>query len=130
MSRDSLVTAAAKAVELHYLKSAEAEVKAARDAVAIARATIEKLEQELVTCQEEIESLETVEGDPTPSARILTVEVARLLGRDELKFTAANGKYQVTRDGRPAVGLSVGERTAITLVHFFEVVARFATAKR
>lgn len=34
------------------------------------------------------------------------------------------GKYRVIRDGQPALGLSMGERTAITLVHFLESVAR------
>jgi wobble nucleotide-excising tRNase len=56
---------------------------------------------------------------------VLTKEVARLLGRDELKFEAVGQQYRVTRDGIPAVGLSVGERTAITLVHFLETIARF-----
>ena len=60
-----------------------------------------------------------------PSAKVLTEEIARLLGRNELKFEAAGGKYRVTRDGQAAIGLSVGERTAITLIHFLESVARY-----
>jgi wobble nucleotide-excising tRNase len=48
-----------------------------------------------------------------------------LLGRSELKFEAVDGRYVVTRDGQPAAGLSVGERTVIALVHFLESAARF-----
>jgi len=126
---DSLVREAARAVELHYLKSAEAGVKTNQDAAAAARAEVERLEGELAGHRAEITSLEAVDGDPMPSAQVLTEEVARLLGRDELKFEAIDGKYRVTRDGEAALGLSVGERTAITLVHFLESVARFDASK-
>jgi wobble nucleotide-excising tRNase len=64
-----------------------------------------------------------------PTAKILTQEVARLLGRNELVFEAIGGRYLVSRDGQPAIGLSAGERTAITLVHFLESVAKFDGSK-
>ncbi|MDM7888318.1 AAA family ATPase [Curtobacterium sp. NPDC087082] len=56
--------------------------------------------------------------DAGPLASELTRDVAVLLGRDELRFTAVDGRYAIERDGRPAVGLSEGERTAISLLHF------------
>ena len=121
---DELVQAAAKAVELHYLKTAEAEVAEKKAEAAEQKTKADKLNEELSQLATQITALEAVDGDPTPSAKVLTEEVARLLGRNELKFEAVEGKYQVTRDGEPATGLSVGERTAITLVHFLEVVAR------
>lgn len=121
---DSLVMEAAKAIELHYLKSAETEVMSNQQTATSAREKVQGIGDELIGYREEIASLEFVEGDPMPSAKVLTEEVTRLLGRDELKFETADGKYQVKRDGRPALGLSMGERTAITLVHFLESVAR------
>lgn len=122
--RDSLVQAAAVAVELHYLKAAEAEVEANQQTATAAQAEAQQILVELNTHRDEITSLESVEGDPLPSAKVLTEEVSRLLGREELQFQAVDGKYHVTRDLQPALGLSMGERTAITLVHFLESVAR------
>ncbi|RMB77644.1 hypothetical protein AYK61_15360 [Rhodococcus sp. SBT000017] len=125
---EELVQDAAQKVERHYLKRAEAEVGTQRGFADEKLLEVRRLEVELGECATEIGTLETVEGDPTPTARVLTEEVARLLGRSELKFEAVNGHYHVTRFGEPAVGLSVGERTAITLVHFLECVARFDAA--
>ena len=122
---DELVQVAAKAVELHYLKKAEDEVAEEQKRATEQRALSAKTGEELKEIGNQITALDEVDGDPTPSAKVLTEEVARLLGRNELKFTALDGKYMVTRDDEPAIGLSVGERSAISLVHFLEAVARF-----
>ena len=45
-----------------------------------------------------------------------------MLGRDELHFEVDGDHYQVTRNGKPAVRLSEGEQTAITFVHFIEMI--------
>ena len=126
---DELVQAAAKAIELHYLKNAEDEVAAQQKRATEQRTLATTTGGELEEISHQITALEEVDGDPTPSAKVLTEEVARLLGRNELKFTAFDGKYMVTRDGDPAIGLSVGERSAISLVHFLEAVARFDASK-
>ena len=110
------------------MKTAETEVKTNQETAATAHAEAQRILVELNTHRDEITTLESVEGDPMPSAKVLTEEVTRLLGRDELKFQAIDGKYRVTRDGQPALGLSMGERTAITLVHFLESVARIPSS--
>lgn len=121
---DQLVQAAAKAIELHYLKSSESSVSEAVGLAAAAKVAGETLDIEITDIRAEISTLETVEGDPMPSAKVLTDEVTRLLGRSELKFELVSGRYHVTRDGLPAEGLSLGERTAITLIHFLEQVSK------
>jgi len=126
---DELVQAAAKTVELHYLKAAEESVNKCVAGAQTAKAVVDDLNTELSEINSEITSLESIEGDPIPSAKVLTEEVGRLLGRNELKFEAVDGRYRVTRDGVPAIGLSAGERTAITLVHFLEIVRCFDIAK-
>lgn len=125
---DELVKAAAHAVELHYLKKAEDDVASKVTQARTLKSEASSLSNDVTSLTAKIVALETVGGDPTPSAAVLTTEVARLLGRGELKFEAVGDKYQVTRNGEPAVGLSVGERTAITLVHFLETVARCDTS--
>lgn len=126
---DQLVQAAARAVELHYLESSESSVSDNVARAAAAKSEGAALDKKLAEMRSEITTLETVGGDPMPSAKVLTVEVSRLLGRNELKFELVNGRYQVTRDGQPAGGLSLGERTAITLIHFLEQVANSDSSK-
>ena len=70
----------------------------------------------------ELTSLNNVSGDPVPSAESLNRRVADLLGRDELRFEIKGDHYLVTRNGGPATRLSEGEQTAITFVHFIEMV--------
>ncbi|BBZ80040.1 hypothetical protein MANY_53770 [Mycolicibacterium anyangense] len=124
-SHETFVKQAALDIERHYLKQAEATVRAKEQIAASKNAEVAAFDAEMGECYAEIAALERVEGDPMPSAKVLTEEVARLLGRNELRFEAADGRYKVLRFGQPAIGLSVGERTAITLVHFLESVARF-----
>jgi wobble nucleotide-excising tRNase len=119
-----LVQAAAKAVELHHLQSEQARIRDLLASQSNISGRLTEITDRLGELATEITGLETAEGDPTPSAQLLTREVARLLGRKELEFEAWGKRYRVLRNGSPAVGLSVGERTAITLLHFLETVAR------
>jgi len=75
--------------------------------------------------QASLAELQDAEGDAGPSAEHLTREVGRLLGRSELRFELqGRERYLVTRNGAVAIGLSEGERKAITLVHFMELVRK------
>lgn len=123
-----LVQEAAKAIELHHLKSEDAEVSSLLEQQETVEARLTEVSDRLEELATEIAGLETAEGDPTPSAQVLTREVARLLGHNELRFESSGKRYRVLRDGEPAKNLSVGERTAITLVHFLETVAKFDSA--
>lgn len=124
-----LVADAAADIEQHHLQmeaeEVDTQVKAQTDEAGRAKQARARIRE----IARRIAQLEEVDGDPTPSAAVLTREVARLLGRTELVFQARDGQYVVTRDGEPAVNLSVGERSAIALVHFLEVVACHDAAK-
>jgi wobble nucleotide-excising tRNase len=131
-NHDKQVLEAAKTVEKHYLKRDEETIAHENSIIAEADQTAAELKDGndgITKLAREISELENIEGDPQPSAKVLTEEVRRLLGRNELEFSTAGDRYSVTRDGLPAVGLSLGERTAITLVHFFEMVRCFDPAK-
>lgn len=128
-SHEQLVETSARAIELHHLASDAGEADEKGDEIAAAVARVSSLEAALEETRLRIAELERVDGDPTPSAAVLTREVGRLLGRDELRFEAADGRYRVTRGGDSASHLSTGERTAIALVHFLEVVARRDSAR-
>lgn len=101
-----LVAAAAADIEQHQLRSeveeVDTQIRAHTDETDRAKQARDRIEE----INQEIAKLEKVDGDPTPSAAVLTREVARLLGRNELVFQARDGKYVVTREGEPAVNLS------------------------
>ena len=121
---DSHVQLAAKKIENHHLKQAESKVDGLLSDISAYDRTYEESQFSLDRARERVHELTHVEGDARPSAAVLTTQVARLLGRNELYFAEQDGRYLVTRHGEPAIGLSEGERTAITLVHFIEAVAR------
>jgi hypothetical protein len=79
-------------------------------------------EDEIARIRDELSELRNFTGDPLPSAQSLNRRVSDLLGRDELHFEVDGDHYQVTRNGKPAVRLSEGEQTAITFVHFIEMI--------
>lgn len=122
----TLVQQAARRVELHLLKEAEAKVAELDDAVRKAAKTKADLEETLREHRAEVAALENVEGDPLPSVEVMARELTRILGRSELSFELLpDGKhYRISRHGQPARDLSTGERRAITLIHFLERVKR------
>lgn len=125
---DELLTQAATRIEHHHLKTGEQEVSASKSAMTEASDAIQVAKTAVRDARDRVAALENVEGDPMPSVDVLNSEVTRLLGRADLKFEEHEGRYRVTRHGMPAIGLSEGERTAITLIHFMEVVARHDAA--
>lgn len=124
-AHERLVQEAARAVEEHYLKVAAEAVGQLKEQIADDETAEGDLRNRVKELRAQIASLESVDGDPLPSAQALTSQVAQLLGRTELAFELRDNRYVVTRRGEPAHGLSVGERTAITLVHFLELVRQF-----
>lgn len=121
-----LVQQAAARLEVHLLKESESRVKALAEAAQDATGQRDAADAALRKYREEVTVLENVEGDPLPSAEVMSRELTRILGRNELGFELLeDGKhYRVTRLGAPARDLSTGERTAITLIHFLEHVKR------
>ena len=79
-------------------------------------------EKRIRRIQGELSELRNFSGDPLPSAHSLNKRVSDLLGRNELHFEVDGDHYRVTRNGKPAIRLSEGEQTAITFVHFIEMV--------
>lgn len=79
-------------------------------------------ENEIKRIRGELSELRNFSGDPLPSAQSLNKRVSDLLGRNELHFEVDGDHYRVTRNGEPAIRLSEGEQTAITFVHFIEMI--------
>jgi wobble nucleotide-excising tRNase len=112
----------------HHLKMHAKGHDASVEAVRVSVEALGKAREKLRATQERIHDLLSVEGTVAPSAELLTKEVGRLLGRGELTFhTIGVDRYEIRRNDEPAHGLSEGERTAITLVHFLELVRKHDT---
>lgn len=126
-----LLDAAATRIRNHHLKAAKEAYEAAVEELANAERDLSDATDSIESAHQRLRDLERVEGSTAPSAEFLTVEVGRLLGRTELEFRpAGTDRYEVLRTGEPAHGLSEGERTAITLVHFLELVRKHDSALR
>ena len=127
-----LVKESAKRVELHLLKEAEDRINELTEDAKKKATKKAGLESTIKQHNEEVASLENVEGDPLPSAEVMSRELTRILGRNELGFELLpDGKhYRITRHGAPARDLSTGERTAITLIHFLQNVKEKSQAAK
>lgn len=117
---DEEACSAARRVELYYVKQFADEYKRLKKEAEDEKLEAEALETKASELRDQIASLENVGGNPVPGAEELTDNVARLLGRVELRFsTALDGKhYVIERNGAPATNLSEGEQTAIALLYF------------
>lgn len=116
------ISVTAGAIEQHLLASEVGGYDSVSLKLVSQQELLAALMKKLSDLNDLMSTLNAVEGDPLPSAENLTTEVAKLLGRDELKFIAIDDKYEVYRHGQAAVYLSRGERTAIALAHFLESV--------
>lgn len=122
--------AAARRVELARVRALADEYDSRHTELVEQTASADRLETELRAVTESIIALSNVDADPVPKAAELTDDVARLLGRSDLRFQPTDdGKhYRIERSGAPATHLSEGERTAIALLHFLASVERDAVA--
>jgi wobble nucleotide-excising tRNase len=122
--------AAARRVELARVKVLADEFDERSGEARTQKELADQLEGELRSLTEQIIALSNVDADPVPKAAELTDDVARLLGRADLRFQPTqDGKhYTIERSGLPATHLSEGERTAIALLHFLASVQRDAVA--
>jgi wobble nucleotide-excising tRNase len=70
--------------------------------------------------QLEIKSLEREIRQHQRPAEQLNEEIQSFLGRAELRFEVKDTGYSITRNGKPALNLSEGERTAIAFMYFLK----------
>ena len=110
--------AAAKRIEYARVSDCQEEYDRLTTAIRAAEQRANRDKEERQRLQREVEQLNRQLEDPLPLAEELTRNVARLLGRKELVFAVKDGRYAIERNGEPALALSEGERTAISLLYF------------
>lgn len=115
------VATAAAQLEAYWIGCKRADIAAAEGAVATAKDREDKSRAAAAQLTSEISTLEHEELDPAPSAEWLNRRLSRLLGRSELQVKLVGGeKYQLQRHGVPALHLSEGEKTVLTLLYFIK----------
>ncbi|WP_105034849.1 AAA family ATPase [Cryobacterium aureum] len=114
------VKGAARRIELHRVHAAIESYDPELNACVAFEEDLTDMRAERASLRSKMIQLGNQDANPLHLADHLTVGLARILGRDELAFRPSEDSktYLIERDGRPAVGLSEGERTAISLLHF------------
>ncbi|MFD6883656.1 AAA family ATPase [Rhodococcus sp. NPDC060084] len=115
------VATSATLLEAYWIGCKRADIAAAEAAAATAKEHEDTSRKTAARLASEISALEHEELDPAPSAEWLNHRLSRLLGRSELQVKLAGGeKYQLQRHGVPALHLSEGEKTVLTLLYFIK----------
>jgi wobble nucleotide-excising tRNase len=115
---DATREAAAKRVEYYRVADCAVEYDRLTKEITDAEEAGKRELAESARLQREIKDLSHQSEDPLPLAKELTENVARLLGRSELTFSVEAGRYAIERNGEPALALSEGEQTAVSLLYF------------
>lgn len=84
---------------------------------------LEGIDKSIEEITNNINILERESKEYTPAADELNAEMKSYLGRDEIKFEPKDNGYVITRNNKPAMHLSEGERTAITFMYFLKTLS-------
>ena len=122
---DAEAAEAAKRVEHYHVKNFHDEWKQLKENLEQQEAEQELQKKRVEDLEQQVATLENVDGDPVPGAEELTKGLRGILGRNELKFSTHGSKhYIIERVGAPATHLSEGEQTAIALLYFLSSVRK------
>jgi len=106
--------AATFAQENRYKETLE-EIERLGTVVEEQAARVEPLNQEITRVQREI-------SDAVKGAEQLNEFLRSYFGKDDLRITAVDNRFQITRNGVAAKNLSEGERTAVAFAYFMTKV--------
>jgi wobble nucleotide-excising tRNase len=116
------ITAARKKIEDHLVAKKMDEYLLLNEEIPSILAEIEALNDEINLINTKIEDLEIDLKEHRRPAHEINNDLKRYLGRDEIKFSVKDNGYQITRDGKTALALSEGEKTAITFIYFLKTL--------
>ena len=101
-------------------------VEQVREDYVASKGTVQEVESKLNSTQEQLEAnkaelqrLKNSQQDLAHFAQLLTTDLKRYFGRDELTFELSDGDaYSIRRNGEKAEHLSEGEQRSIALLYF------------
>lgn len=114
------VKEACEKLERGYLAEFHGEYEALAAAARAAAESLAAATETPAELQAEIDDLERALIEHRRPADELNEELRTYLGRDELRFQVEGAGYALTRNGRPVMQVSEGERTAIAFLYFLK----------
>jgi wobble nucleotide-excising tRNase len=111
---------AAKGIEINRIEGRREEYEALLEEAEDAGLLADKLTEERQELEGDLRRHSQQELDASPLAESLNSDLARLLGRNDLSFHLTDEGYSIQRAGQPALYLSEGEKTAISLLYFLK----------
>ena len=103
----------------YYIEEVRAEYSTALDAIQNLQDSLATAKQQRDDNSTELQRLKNSQQDRAHFAQLLTTDLHRYFGRDELTFELSDdNEYLIQRNGQKAAHLSEGEQRSIALLYF------------
>ena len=116
---DNLKIQVCSDVVQYYVEQERENYAASKEAVQNAESKLNSTKEQLEVNKAELKRLKNSQQDRVHFAQLLTTDLHRYFGRDELTFELSdNNGYSIQRNGQKADHLSEGEQRSIALLYF------------
>ena len=116
---DQLKNQVCSDVVQYYVEQVREDYAASKDAIQEAESELKSAEEQLKVNRAELMRFKNSQQDRAHFAQLLTTDLHRYFGRDELTFELSDdNEYSIQRNGEKADNLSEGEQRSIALLYF------------
>ena len=116
---DQLKNQVCSDVVQYYVEQVREDYAASKNAAQEAESKLNSTQEQLEANKAELQRLKNSQQDLAHFAQLLTTDLKRYFGRDELTFELSDGDaYSIRRNGEKAEHLSEGEQRSIALLYF------------
>ena len=116
---DQLKNRVCSDVVQYYVEQVREDYAASKNAAQEAESKLNSTQEQLEANKAELQRLKNSQQDLAHFAQLLTTDLKRYFGRDELTFEMSDGDaYSIRRNGEKAEHLSEGEQRSIALLYF------------
>ena len=103
----------------YYVEQVREDYAASKEVAQEAESKLSSTQEQLEANKSELKQLKNSQQDRAHFAQLLTTDLQRYFGRDELTFELSDGDaYSIRRNGQKADHLSEGEQRSIALLYF------------
>lgn len=103
----------------YYVEQVREDYAASKNAAQEAESKLNSTQEQLEANKAELQRLKNSQQDRAHFAQLLTTDLQRYFGRDELTFELSDGDaYSIRRNGEQAEHLSEGEQRSVALLYF------------
>lgn len=103
----------------YYVEQVREDYAASKNAAQEAESKLNSTQEQLEANKAELQQLKNSQQDRAHFAQLLTTDLQRYFGRDELTFELSDGDaYSIRRNGEQAEHLSEGEQRSVALLYF------------